>query len=103
MIGLYFLFLFHSAITQSENQQPGQPMDWTKVPPGMSEYAFKRVIGENSHTADQLEQTKLGIVKFLASGLFLDSDILIHLIVAASDTRFSVANLADLELKKIVK
>ena len=31
-----------------------------------------------------------------------DSDILIHLIVAAADTRFSVANAADTQLKKIV-
>lgn len=49
-----------------------------------------------------LFQTKLGIVKFLASGVMTDSDILIHLIVAAADTRFSVANAADMELKKIV-
>lgn len=47
-------------------------------------------------------QTKLGIVKFLASGVMTDSDILCHLIVAAADTRFSVANAADMELKKIV-
>jgi hypothetical protein len=47
-------------------------------------------------------QTKLGIVKFLASGVMTDSDILIHLIVAAADTRFSVANAADMQLKKIV-
>jgi proteasome component ECM29 len=47
-------------------------------------------------------QTKLGIVKFLASGVMSDSDILCHLVVAAADTRFSVANAADMELKKIV-
>uniref|UniRef100_A0ABD2WFD9 TOG domain-containing protein n=1 Tax=Trichogramma kaykai TaxID=54128 RepID=A0ABD2WFD9_9HYME len=101
---LDMLLLPYGAISQNENQQPGQPIDWSqyKVPPGMSEYAFKRVIGETPPTSDQLEQTKLGIVKFLAGGLFQDSDILIHLIVAAADTRFSVANLADLELKKIV-
>lgn len=94
-----------SAIGQTDNQQPAQPIDWSQypVPPGLSEYAFKRVIGENPPTAEQLEQTKLGIIKFLAGGFFIDSDILIHLIVAAADTRFSVANLADSELKKIVK
>lgn len=47
-------------------------------------------------------QIKLGIVKFLAHGIFPNEEILIHLIVAAADTRFSVANLADMELKKIV-
>ena len=98
------LLLPYGSVGQTENQQPGQAIDWSQfpVPPGLSEYAFKRVIGENPPTAEQLEQTKLGIVKFLSGGFFPDSDILIHLIVAAADTRFSVANLADLELKKIV-
>lgn len=41
-------------------------------------------------------------MKFLASGVMADSDILCHLIVAAADTRFNVANAADMELKKIV-
>lgn len=87
-----------------ENQQAGQPIDWSQfpVPPGLSTYAFKRVIGETPPTAEQLEQTKLGIVKFISGGVFSDSDIFIHLIVAAADTRFSVANMADLELKKII-
>ncbi|KAF5273782.1 hypothetical protein FQA39_LY00897 [Lamprigera yunnana] len=70
------------------------------IPPGMSEYSFKRVTNEFPLHPEELEQIKLGIVKFLASGIFLDEEILIHLIVAAADTRFSVANLADLELKK---
>ncbi|XP_053994994.1 proteasome adapter and scaffold protein ECM29 [Hylaeus volcanicus] len=98
------LLLPYGSVGQTENQQPGQTIDWSQfpVPPGLSEYAFKRVIGENPPTAEQLEQTKLGIVKFLAAGFFPDSDILVHLIVAAADTRFSVANMADLELKKIV-
>lgn len=98
------LLLPYGSVGQMQNQQSDQAIDWScfRVPPGLSEYAFKRVIGENPPTAEQLEQTKLGIVKFLAGGFFPDSDILIHLIVAAADTRFSVANLADLELKKIV-
>lgn len=41
-------------------------------------------------------------MKFISYGVFPETDILIHLIVAAADTRFSVANSADLELKKIV-
>ncbi|KDR13581.1 proteasome-associated protein ECM29 homolog isoform X2 [Zootermopsis nevadensis] len=72
------------------------------VPPGMSEYSFKRVSAGNPLTSEELEQTKLGVVKFLASGVMSDSDILCHLVVAAADTRFSVANAADMELKKIV-
>jgi proteasome component ECM29 len=93
-----------SSIGQTENQQSGQSIDWSQfaVPPGLSEYAFKRVIGENPPTAEQLEQTKLGIVKFLAGGFFPETDILVHLIVAVADTRFSITTLADVELKKIV-
>lgn len=90
---------------QTENQQgSSQTIDWSQftVPPGLSDYAFKRVIGESPPTAEQLEQIKLGIVKFLAGGFFPDTDILIHLIVAAADTRFSIANMADLELKKMI-
>ncbi|XP_058794814.1 proteasome adapter and scaffold protein ECM29 isoform X2 [Phymastichus coffea] len=101
---LDMLLLPYGAIGQNENSQAGHPIDWSQfpVPPGLSEYAFKRVIGETPPLAEQLEQTKLGIIKFLAGGFFPDSEVLIHLIVAAADTRFSVANLADLELKKMV-
>lgn len=98
------LLLPYGSVGQSDNQQLNRTVDWPQfpVPPGLSEYAFKRVIGEHPPTAEQLEQTKLGIVKFISSGFFPDSDIFIHLVVAAADTRFSVANMADLELKKIV-
>ncbi|KAK7866865.1 hypothetical protein R5R35_006031 [Gryllus longicercus] len=72
------------------------------VPLGMSEYSFKRVTGENPMKPEELEQAKLGVVKFLSGGVMPDADILIHLIVAAADTRFNVANAADMELKKIV-
>lgn len=101
---LDLLLLPYGSVGQTENRDPGQPIDWSQfpVPPGLSEYAFKRVIGETPPVAEKLEQIKLGIVKFLAGGFFPESDILVHLIVAAADTRFSVANLADMELRKIV-
>ncbi|CAH0555694.1 unnamed protein product [Brassicogethes aeneus] len=72
------------------------------VPPGMSQVSFKRITLNNPIKPEQLEEMKLGIVKFVSHGVFNNDDILIHLIVAAADTRFSVANLADNELKKIV-
>ncbi|XP_043249578.1 proteasome adapter and scaffold protein ECM29 [Colletes gigas] len=98
------LLLPYEYVGQMSNQQPGQPIDWSQfpVPPGLSEYAFKRVIGENPPTVEQLEQIKLGIVKFLAAGFFPDSDILIHVIVADADTRFRVAITGELTLKMIV-
>ncbi|XP_019955953.2 proteasome adapter and scaffold protein ECM29 [Paralichthys olivaceus] len=68
-------------------------------PPGMSVYAAKRVIGEAQWTAEQLEQCKLGIVKFIEARQVPEVETVVHLVVASSDTRHSVATAADLELK----
>lgn len=68
----------------------------------MSENGFKRVTsGDTPMTPGLLEQTKLGVVKFLSTGILSNNDIICHLIIAAADTRFTVANLADAELKKV--
>lgn len=96
--------------TSPTGEQPSTATAAFPVPPGMSPYTFKRVTGSASGPdspsaplkPEQLEQIKLGIVRFLAGGVYSDSDILPHFVVAAADTRFNVANLADLELKKIV-
>ena len=50
---------------------------------------------------EQLEETKLAIVKFVSGGVLGEQAILPHLIIAAADTRFSVANAADSALKRI--
>ncbi|XP_066591555.1 proteasome adapter and scaffold protein ECM29 [Prorops nasuta] len=102
---LDILLLPYGSVRQVKSPQQGQGSDASQnivAPPGLSDYAYKRVIGEAPPSAEKLEQMKLGIVKFLVGGFFSESDIFIHLIVAASDTRFSIANIADLELKKIV-
>lgn len=67
----------------------------------MSESGWKRSLGEVQLKPEQLEETKLGIVKFISSGIFGEQTIVPHLIVAAADTRFSVANAADSALKRI--
>ncbi|CAB3362538.1 Hypothetical predicted protein [Cloeon dipterum] len=93
---------------QSQMPQPGaqqggqQAANQCQVPPGMSEYGFKRVCGENELKAEQLEQIKLGIIKFLSGSDIPEADKLCPLSVAAADTRFAVAEAADSELKKIV-
>ncbi|XP_073721138.1 proteasome adapter and scaffold protein ECM29 [Misgurnus anguillicaudatus] len=74
---------------------PGLP----QPPPGMSVYAVKRVIGEAQWSPEQLEQCKLGIVKFIEAEQVPEVETVIHLVVASSDTRHSVATAADLELK----
>uniref|UniRef100_A0A672ZZ73 Ecm29 proteasome adaptor and scaffold n=1 Tax=Sphaeramia orbicularis TaxID=375764 RepID=A0A672ZZ73_9TELE len=70
-------------------------------PPGMSVYAAKRVIGEAQWSAEQLEQCKLGIVKFIEAKQVPEVETVVHLVVASSDTRHSVATAADLELKNL--
>ncbi|XP_077575498.1 proteasome adapter and scaffold protein ECM29 [Stigmatopora nigra] len=70
-----------------------------QAPPGMNIYAAKRVIGEAQWTSEQLEQCKLGIVKFIEAKQVPELETVVHLVVASSDTRHSVATAADLELK----
>uniref|UniRef100_A0AAY4AG20 Ecm29 proteasome adaptor and scaffold n=1 Tax=Denticeps clupeoides TaxID=299321 RepID=A0AAY4AG20_9TELE len=81
--------------TTGQSGGPGLP----QPPPGMSVYAAKRVIGESQWSPEQLEQCKLGIVKFIEAGQVCEVETVIHLVVASSDTRHSVATAADLELK----
>ncbi|KAF3852184.1 hypothetical protein F7725_005539 [Dissostichus mawsoni] len=69
------------------------------APPGMSVYAAKRVIGEAQWSAEQLEQCKLGIVKFMEAKQVPEVESVVHLVVASSDTRHGVATAADLEMK----
>ena len=89
---------------QASGQQaaaPAQAAAVCTVPAGMSEYGFRRVCGEGELKAEQLEQIKLGIIRFLSGSELADADKLCHLVVAAADTRFAVAEAADSELKKI--
>ncbi|KAJ8977536.1 hypothetical protein NQ317_010056 [Molorchus minor] len=83
--------------TSENDQQAGNVS--LPVPPCMSDASYKRIITNNPMKPEELEEIKLGIVKFLSHGVFQAEDILVHLIVAAADTRFGVANLADDELK----
>ena len=67
----------------------------------MSQAGWKRAVGETQMKPEQLEETKLAIVKFVSGGVLGEQAILPHLIIAAADTRFSVANAADSALKRI--
>ncbi|XP_055629040.1 proteasome-associated protein ECM29 homolog [Toxorhynchites rutilus septentrionalis] len=71
-----------------------------EVPPGMSTYSFRRVTTVQMK-AEDLENLKKGIVRFLCGGIFPEQETLAHLIVASADTRFSVATPAIVELNKI--
>ncbi|XP_075450242.1 proteasome adapter and scaffold protein ECM29 isoform X2 [Ascaphus truei] len=81
--------------TPSSTSGVGMP----QPPPGLSFYAAKRIVGDNPWTAEQLEQCKLGIVKFIEAEQVPELEAVIHLVMASSDTRHSVATAADLELR----
>ncbi|XP_066149370.1 proteasome adapter and scaffold protein ECM29 [Euwallacea fornicatus] len=95
------LLPYSSLNLHSQENDTNNPVQ-ISVPPGMSQASLRRVTENHTFKPEQFESIKLGIIKFLAHGIFKPEDVLIHLIVAASDTRFEVANLADMELKKIV-
>uniref|UniRef100_A0A3P9P5P5 Ecm29 proteasome adaptor and scaffold n=1 Tax=Poecilia reticulata TaxID=8081 RepID=A0A3P9P5P5_POERE len=83
----------------SDGAVTGSGQGLPQPPPGMSVYAAKRVIGEAQWNAEQLEQCKLGIVKFIEAQQVPEVETVVHLAVASSDTRHSVATAADLELR----
>ncbi|XP_043916968.1 proteasome adapter and scaffold protein ECM29 [Protopterus annectens] len=68
-------------------------------PPGMSFYAVKRVMSDSPWTAEQLEQSKLGIIKLIEVAEMPELETVLHLVLASSDTHHSVATAADMELK----
>ncbi|XP_071525915.1 proteasome adapter and scaffold protein ECM29 [Panulirus ornatus] len=71
------------------------------VPAGMSIHSFKRVIGDTAPKPEDLEKLKVSIIKFLSSEVLPPSSVVLQLLVGAADTRFSVANTADLQLRRI--
>ena len=92
------MLLLPYGLPHPSTTQPGQTLN---VPPGMSEAAFRRAAGETQWKPEQLEEMKLGIVKFVSSGVFGEQVTVPHLVIAAADTRFSIANAADSALKRI--
>ncbi|XP_044163962.1 proteasome adapter and scaffold protein ECM29-like isoform X2 [Acropora millepora] len=74
--------------------------DSQEIPPAMSEAALKRIRGDSPLEAHKLEQVKLGTLKFLASDLFQSSEVICHFLVATGDTRHSVVDAGDRELKR---
>ncbi|EDL02222.1 expressed sequence AI314180, isoform CRA_c [Mus musculus] len=88
-----------SSSSQGSSSNSGGGSGIPQPPPGMSFYAAKRVIGDNPWTPEQLEQCKLGIVKFIEAEQVPELEAVLHLVIASSDTRHSVATAADLELK----
>ncbi|XP_068630379.1 proteasome-associated protein ECM29 homolog [Battus philenor] len=72
-----------------------------QVPPGMSMKTYKRIVDKNQLNPNQLEEMKLSIVNFISKDIFNMNEILLPLIVAAADSRFSVANHANSPLIRV--
>ncbi|KAL7023749.1 hypothetical protein ACKWTF_012762 [Chironomus riparius] len=69
-------------------------------PPGFSLNSLKRITLKED-TADYLENLKKGIVSYLSKDIFEEKEIFPHMIVASSDSRFSVVNEGVNESNKI--
>lgn len=87
---------------QGGGASPAPPTPVTSTPPGLSNYTFRRVTGDNALPPEGLEKAKIGVLKFLGGGILAEEDVICHYIIAAADTRHSVATAADLELKRIL-
>ncbi|XP_048584699.1 proteasome adapter and scaffold protein ECM29 isoform X2 [Nematostella vectensis] len=70
-------------------------------PPGLSTAAVKRVLGDATLEGDKLEEVKLGILQFLAQDVFMESEIICHFVIATGDSRHSIGDFAEHELKRI--
>lgn len=71
-----------------------------ELPAGLSPAAFRRCIAP-AWTAEQLEQLKKGLCRFVCAGCLPTADALPLLILASCDTRFGVATPALAELNKL--
>ncbi|GAB6029010.1 hypothetical protein CHUAL_004798 [Chamberlinius hualienensis] len=85
---------------ESSNSGSAGSQPPSSAPSGLSEYAFKRITGETPMLSEELEQVKLGIVKFLKGGFFNEDDVVPHLVVASADTRHSVVSAVGMELQR---
>ncbi|XP_076462653.1 proteasome adapter and scaffold protein ECM29-like isoform X2 [Babylonia areolata] len=90
-------YSYHNVAPSGEGPPPPTPAP----PPGVSEKALKRVLGESPLTPENLEKAKMGVLNFLGSEIFSESEVVCHYVIGSSDTRHSVATSADMELKKI--
>lgn len=69
----------------------------------MSDSIYKRFKNDvNLDNGDEIEKFKIGILKFLSYNIFEPEEILFHFIISTSDTRYSVVQIAEIHIKRIV-
>ena len=89
-----------SSSTDASAGGPVVPGTGGGLPPGMSKTSFKRITGDNPLSPEALEKTKLSVLKFIGMELFEEEEVVVHYVVGSSDTRHSVATVAELALKR---
>jgi hypothetical protein len=98
-----FTELSHQQRVAQSAVQSQQTSINNELPPCFSENVYKRFKNNiNLENGDELEQTKIGILKFLAHNIYENEEILFHFIVSTSDTRYSVVQVAEIHIKRIV-
>ncbi|CAN7937378.1 unnamed protein product [Ixodes hexagonus] len=71
------------------------------APACLTHQSLARLLPEGPPTPEELEKAKLGALTFVTSGVFPESSIVIHLLMAAADSRHSVASAAEMKLKAL--
>ena len=71
------------------------------VPAGISETSFRKIAIDSNIKGEDLEKLKMAIVNFMNSDVLPDEEIFVHMIVANSDTRYTVTKLVESRVKDI--
>lgn len=75
----------------------------SEIPACMNDSTYKRFKNDvNLDNGDEIEKFKIGILKFLSYNIFEPEEILFHFIISTSDTRYSVVQIAEIHIKRIV-
>nr|XP_006821554.1 PREDICTED: proteasome-associated protein ECM29 homolog [Saccoglossus kowalevskii] len=69
--------------------------------PGLSQNNVKQLLGDTIPNPEHIEKNKVGVIGFLGADILPPQDVVCHLIVGSSDSRYSVATAADLQLKSM--
>ncbi|CAF0720691.1 unnamed protein product [Brachionus calyciflorus] len=85
-------------------QQPNpSTSSQSEIPACMSEAIYKRFKNDiNLENGDEIEQMKIGILRFLSFNIYEPEEVLFHFIISTSDTRYSVVQIAEIHIKRIV-
>ncbi|XP_067931568.1 proteasome adapter and scaffold protein ECM29-like [Watersipora subatra] len=74
-------------------------------PPMFSELTYKKVLDMSRDSeypkAEEVEQLKVGVARYLAADLFPIQEVVLHLILASADTRHTVATLGEDSIRRV--